>query len=935
MFNLEYSNFMSSHDYKEILSGIHWVENLTRMEKKMNLYYLQFADSLKITKHDIVYLFNETGAGKTITAGMSVLNLNDFKKCKEVLVITSSDSVAEQFRNDWNELLPFKEYDISCKFINHDYRNIKKPEIQNKVYDVVVIDEAHTMININHKNRKYKNTKQEETEHEKTERYDALEKIKAKKVIFMTATPIRYGSGMIHEYYYLGCQILQKADKLNQMNIKKLNSYSQEHFLPETLNLNFPVSRYMKDTVERTHTDNAVILERAEPIIAEALDRFVGAADVIENLVQEGHRCLVFIDTVNNDKEHNKISQRTKLETLLSEKKIPYCYIPAGEKAKLRYFDVNSQNFKLKPNPELYPNLYPKDEADEQPVMKEKLPPVLILTKFAETGINLSAFDRIVNVSLSPVPATLEQRFGRIDRILTPDGCKNMMGLYGVKSLAELNIASAFICCRSSVSASNFNCAINEFVNHCLAAVPSRNIMLTRKLLEVYRNANDETMLRRMKIEEIKRLITLKWEPVNDKTIVSEQLKKLLSDSGETKENAELQKLRCSYEGEDDAYMEFVAWVEELGIVKPKGTWKLERTQVMTDYLLLEEYSSLTQKLEEVSDDESLKEFLLTLYIELRKNQEARKELCKSLEKFQLQNENMKQPWNNVFYNDQKNIGMPNICHRELSVILQNLQKSNEYQKFKGAFDAYIKPLAGFSKPAEICSVPPGFYPYHEFSELEENWNLKMTETAKRFVEHVRNSKTEYENYFEVLKNERIYAPLYVWYVLYRNEMTENLPEYIAPAMLLDMARKYNPTASYNDEHAGIPEKWEKLIDTLNTVKIKNEKLHEIEELFENCQVSDLDTKIQAFSDKNFYYAVAYVNQNNHLDEISGADMFCAYAEFCAYDKCYSLHKKQELCFYKKNYTISTILNGHIFILFDRDKRSELEAWLKDFYLEN
>jgi len=842
--------------------------------KKLNLYSLQFADSLKIKQHHIVYLFNETGAGKTLTAGMSVLNEYEheyeqynFSKNKpmKVLVITVSDVVARQFRNEWENMLPFGEkyeYYIQADYINHHHSNIRKCTDK---YNLVIIDEAHTMIN------------------QETLRYSTLKEIKAEKVIFMTATPVRYGEESLEAYYSLGCDMMRKSACPDEISAKKLEAYNQEHFLPSNLDLNFPVSRYMKDTVERAQSHTVTVLKRAEPIIKKCENRFIGAAEAIKEQLEKGNRCLVFVDTVNGGHSQLNLLKETLIKKF-SLAKEDITDIPADRKEELKAFDVNSDAF----NPE------------------SKIPYVLIVTKFAEAGVNLSAFNRIVHVSLPGVSSTIEQRFGRIDRILTKNGEKNLETLYG-KSIKELDIASVFICCNKTVTTSNFDTALNSFVSDCLSFLPSRNIMLTRDILNLYDEFNIDCTMKRLTSDDIKNAVNINWEQ-------------------EPGSDFEILCCDCDYDITNSVLTEFFVWVNSLGIKKlkekekwelEKEKWELELTTDMMDLIIDEDVFKINTELKNVRNKENLKGFLVKLYEKLQENSQTKKKLRKNLSNFKLQN--IAAPWNNVFYNNRKNAVIPEIQNVTLSDILKDLQNLEEYQKFSGAFDAYIGTASGKQ------TVPPGFYTYDKFSKRKENWNLKISETAVCFLEHVRisqgNIRNEYETHLEPLK---IYVPLYVWYILFMHNMTENLPEFIEKAIFVHLARKFGGK-TYKDTNI------EEIILKLNNKCIPN--ISAVEGIFENWQVSDLESKIIIFCSLNhekekflqyFCYAVDYTNRHNH--EISVIDMFCAYAKF---------YKENKNLYYWRNNESSIVYGLKRFIFTDLNENlRDLRKWFTDFSTE-
>lgn len=99
--------------------SIQWLDKLKQwIEKKreedpanglpLTLYPLQLINCMRLEKNDAVYIFDEVGCGKTISAGLMALHYL-CNHDKDILIITEN-SVKGQFWTDWMEKLPFFDW---------------------------------------------------------------------------------------------------------------------------------------------------------------------------------------------------------------------------------------------------------------------------------------------------------------------------------------------------------------------------------------------------------------------------------------------------------------------------------------------------------------------------------------------------------------------------------------------------------------------------------------------------------------------------------------------------------------------------------------------------------------------------------------------------------------------------------------------------------
>ena len=231
-------------------------DKVLKENTEFELYALQLANMIRIRNNDFVCIFDEVGTGKTISAGLCIIellnSLEEDQKLK-VLIITKK-SVLESFRNKLQDklLLHIEEDDstdvenenkkkYSIKLIN-DW-NTKIDEASDK-YDLVIIDEADTFLTKDTSKRK------------------KLDGIAANKVIFLTATPIKSGKSDIEEYINIAGRMLERAGKkidTNQLLDRFLWELADPKLLSTSFNPYSPITRYFKDVTRNIIIKNGEV----------------------------------------------------------------------------------------------------------------------------------------------------------------------------------------------------------------------------------------------------------------------------------------------------------------------------------------------------------------------------------------------------------------------------------------------------------------------------------------------------------------------------------------------------------------------------------------------------------------------------------------------------------------------------------------------------
>jgi len=423
-----------------------WINKLDL--SKLKLYPLQFANVERINNNNAVFIFDEVGTGKTISAGIMALEYLEKNPKKKALIITTnslsgSKDYEGQFLSDWYEKLPFKdlEYENRIRLINNFYSNIQKETHNN--WGIVIIDEAHLFLN------KY------------SERYKALCNIHADKVIFMTASPIKDSTLDLYIYSDIAKSILREKyddDITKELICKNLSceGKDEKEIISSIFNPKIPVTRYFKDTVISINNEgnfkepnrkrltphlwqykgdkNRALLNNIEKVLKDSPDsHFV----VFTRFIKK-EACLIgeFF------KENGYICSKSS-----DDNKKTYYIVTGENREELSYFSRVSN-----------------------------LPTVLILTcQIAEQGINLPGFNYVVNYNIPAYPSSLEQRFGRIDRMGSNGNC-----------YSEINMSFLISENIWDTNKANFYQAVATYINSMISYIPSKNTILDENIINKY-----------------------------------------------------------------------------------------------------------------------------------------------------------------------------------------------------------------------------------------------------------------------------------------------------------------------------------------------------------------------------------------------------------------------------------------------------------------
>lgn len=432
------------------MSGtVKWINLLD--PKKVSLYPIQFANVKRLNNNLAVYIFDEVGSGKTISSGIMALDFleshpkleNERRNTEnDVLVITTNSlakpnnvKIAGQFLGDWFDKLPFAEmgYVDRVRVVNNHYSKFE----QKQSYGLVIIDEAHLFLNKDSHRYKY-----------------LTSNIKAKKVVFLSATPIKHGFQDLRTYVDIAEALLQK--KVNTNWIYRIDTRDQqsEDLICSQFDAKFPVTRYFKDTVKSLQIQGyeKTVAKRYQTKIwryTSGINKNEVLLENIKSLSRQSRNNRFVVFTRYVEWEAQKIGNYLKSAGFIHSKvELP---------DQLTYYIVTGRNT--------------QELLDFS--AKIGLPTVLILTyQIAEQGLNLPGYNHIINYHIPAYPSALEQRYGRIDRLDSASEAIFNCFLLG-SSYFDSNLF-------------NFYSAVFTYLGSLLKYLPSKNSLLSPELLEAY-----------------------------------------------------------------------------------------------------------------------------------------------------------------------------------------------------------------------------------------------------------------------------------------------------------------------------------------------------------------------------------------------------------------------------------------------------------------
>lgn len=479
--------------------------------RKLIPYPLQFANCRRIEKNNAVYIFDEVGTGKTISAGLMAIHYLKNHPDRDVLVITHN-SVVWQFGNSWINDLRFVELGLKDRFkvignTSAQVRDVRDRK-NGEPFGLIILDEAHEWIT----SAEYKDRN---GRYGPADRYSSLLNLRTQscwdgaywkskeisdcveKVVFLTATPIKQSLKDLDTYLEIAEKLLPEGTELDRSWIEDIRGISLEKTDVETakkaalcskFDPGFPAARYFKDTVQaltaKSYDENRNP-RRLWPLLwkygpEEYRD---GCKNTLN--IWRGSKYIALLEHLKGVLEKNADSHFIIFTNRVIKEATPL--------AKL-----------LKPFAKSLPALFPGGEDDVRVVTGEnrgdlaryqgkepaERPRILILTwQIGERGLDLPCYNYVVNFHVPSDPAALEQRFGRIDRLGSDPH--------------DIHMAFLLRHCCYDTSTANFYLALSRYQHGLLTCLPAKNIILTVDLLDDMRGVREHIRQMKRNFEEL------------------------------------------------------------------------------------------------------------------------------------------------------------------------------------------------------------------------------------------------------------------------------------------------------------------------------------------------------------------------------------------------------------------------------------------------
>ena len=429
----------------------------------LDIYPIQFANCDRLRENDAVYIFDEVGSGKTISSGLMALDYQRNHPGKKVAVITTnalakpgSDSNYGQFLKDWFDKLPFQTLELTDRItvINNHYSNIEKLKKEGDC-GLLIIDEAQLFLN------------------DESLRNDRLRKLRAEKIVFLTATPIKTSKWDLHTYVSIAREILQNP-QLDENWIEEIGTEGKDadSLICSKFDETYPVTRYFKDTIMSINV-KGYEKKQARRLIPQLWEYKCFQNNKNEVMLRKINECLA-------DSPESRFVVFTRfvereavaIGKFLEENGFS-AYMDDGNREKTYKIVTGENNYEL-----------------DKYKGHDNLPTVLILTyQIAEQGVNLPGYNYVINYHVSAFPSALEQRFGRIDRM----GKKGSM-------FPEINMC--FLIAEDwDTNTWNFYCAMSVYLRNLITYLPSKNTILSEEIVKKYisQKANVEKYIEKIK----------------------------------------------------------------------------------------------------------------------------------------------------------------------------------------------------------------------------------------------------------------------------------------------------------------------------------------------------------------------------------------------------------------------------------------------------
>lgn len=462
---------------------------LCQIGNELRLYPIQFANLKRLEKNDAVFIFDEVGSGKTICSGLMAMHylFNHMQKKVRVITINALAGQQGQFFQDWKYRLPMnclgvRDFENQITVTNNHCASMQyKDDV-----GLLIIDEAHLFLN--------KDTQMFQ---------NLVENIHAEKIVFLTATPIKNSVDDLEVYQEIARKVLGREENSLPKPIKDYLRLKEGGSVEDLICCSFdesaPITRYYKDTIKALTEKNgqaayqrqnamrhhpevwwSVSTEttKQEYLMNRILDirkkdaennrpmsKFIVFTRLVKESYEDGSVALL--------KEFKKIRDSRGNEELLIE------LVSGDDKRALHQMQLSRERVSEIASP--------KEKAMEEHL--KSCPDILIMTyTIAEQGVNLPEYNYVINYHIPANPASLEQRFGRVDRLDSP--YQDIHMIY----LLEKGVFDT--------SRSNFYNAMDTYRARLVPNLPSKNCILSGEILKDYEEHKQQILKNNETLEQ-------------------------------------------------------------------------------------------------------------------------------------------------------------------------------------------------------------------------------------------------------------------------------------------------------------------------------------------------------------------------------------------------------------------------------------------------
>lgn len=504
---------MNTHNW-EFLARLN-LDIFSEQDNSDNNYKLllsQALNALKLEKNDAVYIFDEVGCGKTLSAVMCAAKVwhdkkKEGKSCR-ILIITPG-AVFEGFKNTLHKafidktIIKFKSdlkgNDDGIYLVKYSWQAIEKiaDQISKREiphFDLVILDEAHR-IACNSMSQKAEQKNQpdkfDDAVRKDTKTFFYCSEILTEKVVMMTATPYKYDYELDRRNYGLLAYTMTKNsnNSYDKSFDPQLEEFVEYVYNPQSTDelrnalFDMNTSCYMKEIANElcldsncSFSDSGVSSNKVHKRNVDLWVKYDFNKKLEKTIMNstDRDRYVIFVESYDDgDRICSALAKNPELKGKVyfsmglfdSEIKSE----PNGEK------QTDEGYIKVKKD-ELFRFSTTDRESDE-------LPKVLVMTyQMGQEGINLPGFNHVINYSILPSSGSLEQRFGRIDRIDSVfAGEDSLTMIYYCKNAYDKNFLY-------------FLYAVQEYIERKMDIMPTKNVLLNDIVLGILEKNINKSM---------------------------------------------------------------------------------------------------------------------------------------------------------------------------------------------------------------------------------------------------------------------------------------------------------------------------------------------------------------------------------------------------------------------------------------------------------